>query len=356
MADVATLPVQSARPSIEIEGARDATLTASLLVLDIVDSADGMARCELVFGNWGGVEKPGFQHFDRSKLEFGKSISVKLANDALFDGRISAITAKFPEGGPPQIGICAEDRLEDLRMTRRTRCFTDASLADVVRRIASEHGLQAQVDLGSERHNVLTQVNQSNLAFLRDLARREDAQIWADGATLRAATRASRNGGAVELAWAGKLREFHVSADLAHQRTSLIASGWNVTDKSAAKYEAKEAAVSAELRGGDSGVAILQRAFGARADTLAHGLPFTGGDVRALAEASMRYLARRFVVGSGVAETRADLRVGTKLKLSGLGPLFEGEYTLIHLHHRFDAKVGMRTEFRCDRPWLGKGR
>src|SRR5712671_4955377 len=160
MAEIATLPVQSARPSIESEGARDATLTSSLLTLDIVDSADGMARCELVFGNWGGVEKPGFQHFDRRKLEFGKAISVKLANDAVFDGRISAITARFPEGGPPQIGICAEDRLQELRMTRRTRCFSDMSLADVIGRIASEHGLQAQTDLSGETHKVLTQVHE----------------------------------------------------------------------------------------------------------------------------------------------------------------------------------------------------
>ena len=51
---------------------------------------------------------------------------------------------------------------------------------------------------------MLAQVNQSDLAFLRDLARREDAQIWVDGTTLKAATRAPRNGGTVELAWAGQ--------------------------------------------------------------------------------------------------------------------------------------------------------
>jgi phage protein D len=354
MGAVATLPVQSARPSVEIEGQRDATLTSSMLTLDIVNSTDGLARCELVLGNWGGPEKPGFQHFDRSKLDFGKAISIKLANDVLFDGRASAITARFPEGGPPQIGLCAEDRLQDLRMTRRTRCFADASLADVIRRIAGEHGLQAQVDLSGGRHKILAQVNQSDLAFLRDLVRREDAQIWAEGTTLKAAPRSQRSGSTIELAWAGKLREFTVSADLAHQRTSLVASGWDVADKRTTKHEAGESAVSAELGGGDSGAAVLQKAFGVRADTLAHGLPFDGGDVQALAEASLRYLARRFVVGSGVAETRADMRIGAKLKLSGLGPLFDGDYTLIYLHHRFDAKKGMRTEFRCDRAFLGK--
>src|SRR5262245_47694350 len=335
MPDSPSPPVQDARPSIEIEGRPDATLTASMLTLDIVDSTDGLARCELVFGNWGGPEKPGFQHFDRAKLDFGKTIKVKLANDVLFNGRVSAINAQFPDGGPPQIGVCLEDRLQDLRMTRRTRCFTDVSLADVVRQVARDHGLQTQIDLHGGKHKVLAQVNQSDLAFLHDLARREDAQIWVNGTQLKAAPRAQRNSGSVELAWAGKLRTFTVSADLAHQRTSLVASGWDVADKKVAKHEADEAAVRAELNGGDSGVATLMRAFGVRADTLVHGLAFDGGDARALAEASLRHLARRFVVGCGVAETSAKLVVGAKLKLSGLGPLFEGDYTLTHLHHRF---------------------
>jgi phage protein D len=356
MAEGSSSSVQSARPSIEIEGGRDATLTASMLTLDIIDSADGLARCELLFGNWGGAEHPGFQHFDRTRLEFGKTIAVKLADDVLFDGRVSAITARFPDGGPPQIGVCVEDRLQDLRMTRRTRCFADVSLADIIRQIAGDHGLQAQVDLTGERHKVLAQMNQSDLAFLRDQARREDAQIWVEGTRLKATTRTKRDGGAVELAWAGTLREFAVSADLALQRTSLIASGWDVADKRVAKHEADETAVRSELNGGDSGVATLRRAFGARADTLAHGLPFDGSDARALAEASLRHLARRFVVGHGTAETSARLRVGAKLKLSGLGPLFEGDYTMTYVHHRFDAKRGLRTDFRCDRPSLGKGR
>jgi len=355
MAAVMTLPVQGARPSIEIEGQRNATLTASLFCLDIIDSEDGLARCELLLGNWGGAEKSGFQHFDRSQIEFGKAITVKLANDNLFEGRISAINARFPEGSPPQIGICAEDRLQDLRMTRRTRCFSDATLGDVVQHVASDHGLQAQVALSGPQHKVLAQMNQSDLAFLRDLARSEDAQIWVEGTKLTVATRSRRNGGTVELAWAGKLREFQVSADLAHQRTSLIAAGWDVSGKQTARHQADESAVRTELNGGDSGMAILQKAFGKRPDTLAHGLPCNADEARSLAETSLRHLARRFVTGHGVAETQANLRVGAKLKLSGLGPLFEGDYTLTFVHHRFD-KSGMRTEFRCDRPALGKGR
>ena len=332
------------------------TLTAGLLSLDILNSEDGMARCELLFGNWGGPETSGFQHFDRTTIEFGKPISVRHGDDLIFEGRMSAITANFPDGGPPQIGVCAEDRLQDLRMTRRTRCFADATLADVVQQIARDHKLQARVDLDGPRHRVLVQVNQSDLAFLRDVARGEDAQIWGEGAKLVAAARTRRKGGTIALAWAGKLREFHVEADLAHQRTSLTASGWDVSTKQVARFEADDSAIRAELGNEDGGAITLRRAFGARADTLAHGLPFDAMEARALAEASLRHIARRFVVGRGVAETRADLRVGAKLTLSGLGPLFEGRYTVTAIHHRFDAKLGMRTEFQCDRPSLGRGR
>lgn len=355
MPDSGNSPISGARPSIVIEGQRDATLTSALLTLLIVEASDGLYRCEATFGNWGGAERAGFQHFDRSKLEFGKSVAVKLGEGTLFDGRISAITGAFPDGGPAQAGVCAEDRLQDLRMTRRTRSFADASVADVVRRIASDHGLQPQVDLTGETYKLLAQVNQSDLAFVRDLARREDAQVWIEGSNLKAAQRPRRNGATLELAWGGQLREFHVSADLAHQRTKLVAAGWNVGDKEAARHEATEAAIRAELNGGAGGAQTLQNAFGERADTLAHALPTTGAEARVVAEASFRHLARRFVVGRGVAETKAELRVGAKVKLRSIGPLFEGEYTVTDVRHRFDAKSGLRTEFFCDRPAIGQG-
>lgn len=355
MSIVAEPVLQSARPSIEVDGRRDATLTSSLMAMDIVESSEGLARCDLSFGNWGGADKGGFQHFGRDKLDFGKAISVSLGEGKLFKGSVTAIYGDFPEGKTAQIGVCAEDRLQDLRMTRRTRSFADATLADVLKRIAGDHGLQTAIDVSGETYKLLPQVNQSDLAFIRDLARREDAQIWIEDMKLHAAQRVRRNSATVELSWAGELREFNVCADLAHQRTKLVGSGWSVADKRVAKHEAGEKAIEAELKGGDSGATTLQRAFGARVDTLAHSMPAVDAEARALAEASFRHMARRFIVGHGVAKTKPELRVGAKLKLKGIGPLFEGEYTVTEVLIRFDAKKGLRTEFWCDRPAIGKG-
>jgi phage protein D len=355
MSAVAEPVLKTARPSIEIDGRRDATLSSSLMSMDIVETSEGLARCDLRFGNWGGADKGGFQHFGRDKLDFGKGVAVTLDDGKLFKGSITAISAEFPEGKPPQIGVCAEDRLQDLRMTRRTRSFADATLADVLKRVASDHGLQTHIDVSGETYKLLAQVNQSDLAFIRDLARREDAQVWIDDMKLQAAQRSRRNAPTVELAWAGELREFNVCADLAHQRTQLVGAGWSVADKRVAKHQAGESAIRAELNGGPSGAQTLQRAFGARIDTLAHAMPAVDAEARALAEASFRHMARRFVVGHGVAVSKPGLRVGARLKIKGVGPLFEGDYTVTEVLIRFDGRKGLRTEFWCDRPALGQG-
>lgn len=347
--------LRGSRPTIEIDGQRQDVLASSLMTLRIVESAQGLAHCELSFGNWGGPGRAGFQHFGRDTLEFGKALKVVLGDASLFEGRISAISASFPEGGPPRVGVCAEDRLQDLRMTRRTRSFADASLADVLRSVAADHGLQAQIDVQGDTYRLLAQANQSDLAFVRDLARREDVQVWVEGTQLKAAQRSQRHAAALELAWAGSLREFEVSADLAHQRTGLVSTGWSVADKRAVRHQADAGTIHAELNAGASGAQTLERAFGARVDTLAHGVPVADAEARVLAEASFRHMARRFVVGRGVAETQDGLRVGARITISGVGPLFEGGYTVTDVQIRFDAAQGLRTEFWCDRPAIGQG-
>ena len=350
--NVTPLPLRPARPTIEVDGKRADKLESALLSMEVADSVEGIARAELTFGNWGGGDTPGFQLFDRKTIDFGLPVKLKLGDDVLFQGRIGAIVADFPDGAPPTIGVLAEDRLQDLRMTRRTRTFEQKAMGDVARTIASDHGLTPKIDFAGATVAVTAQVNQSDLALLYDLARREDAVVWLEDrdlhiAKLRPATR-------VALRWAGALREFHVEADLAGQRTALVAAGWNVADKEVASSRASDTAITGELGQDDGGAAILKSAFGERVDTMAHAVPRDGAEAKALAEASFRHLARTFVTGEGVAEANAAIRVGATLALTGLGKLFEGDYRATAVLHRFDQAGGLRSEFRCERAGIGK--
>jgi len=201
---------------------------------------------------------------------------------------------------------------------------------------------------------VLAQVNQSDLAFLRERARSIDAEVWVDDRTLFCKARGRRNDGTVKLNYGGELREVTVTADLAAQRTSISVNGWNVGGKSALKYEAKEQAIKGELGGDTSGISILKSAFAERKEALAHTVPLSSAEAQAEAEAALRMSARRFVVAHGMAQANAKLRVGSYVDMQGLGPLFSGKYYLSHVKHIFDGTAGFRSEFTGERPGIGK--
>jgi hypothetical protein len=55
-----------------------------------------------------------------------------------------------------------------------------------------------------------------------------------------------------------------------------------------------------------------------------------------------------------VAEASSRLRVGSRVELKELGPLFSGKYTVTAVRHRFDVARGVRTEFDVERPGIGQ--
>lgn len=353
--------VISARPMVAVGGQDQPALAEGLLSLLISENSQGLYRCEATFGNWGATGGGiGFLYFDRNTVDFGKPFAIKLGPSSratvLFEGRISALEAQFPAGTPGRLVVLSEDRFQDLRMTRRTRSFEQISDGDVFRRIANDHGLWADIDVSGPTHAVLAQVNQSDLAFLRARAREIGAELWMDGQTLHAQPRSRRNGATVELRLGSSLRECSVLADLAHQRSSVMVSGWDVASKQQIRYEATEAVMSGELNGDTGGARILASAFGERKDALVHTVPLTSQEAQTTAEAVFRLGARRFVTARGTADPDPRLRVGSYVDLQDLGPLFSGKYYVSAAQHIFDQIHGLRSEFVAERPGLGSRR
>jgi phage protein D len=344
------------RPKVFVGGTENSQLSAEMMRMQICEDTTGLYRCETNFGNWGPVNgsNADFLYFDRRTLDFGKDFQIKLESDSIFQGKIMGLEAAFPEGQSPEITVLAEDRFQDLRMNRRTRTFSDVSDGDVINQIATDHGLSPSVDLNGPTYKVLAQVNQSDLAFIRERARAVDAEVWMDGNTLNAKTHTGRQGEDLKMTYGNQLHEFTVLADLAMQRTSVAVNGWDVSNKSALQYEATDSVISSELNGDTSGVSILQSALGARKEALAHTVPLNHDEAQHEAESFFKMSARRFVVGHGVAETDAKLRVGAKVNLEGLGPLFTGKYYVAEVKHIFDLAKGLRTEFRAERLGIGK--
>lgn len=342
-----------ARPVISIDGAESAGLKADITGLLVEETTEGMYKCEATFGNWGGS---GYVYFERDVLDFGKTIAVTIGEGErkaqIFKGRISALEAHYSKFQTPDIVILAEDRLQDMRMTRRTRTFDNVSDADVIREIARGHSLAADIDIAGPVHKVLAQVNQSDLAFIRDRARAIDAEIWIEDNTLRMQKRKNRRREDISLTYQQGLMEFSVIADLASQRTSFFVTGWDVSGKSGIKSESSESALADELKGKKSGARILESAFGERKELVSHLSPSSSDEARTLSDSYFCRNARRFLTGHGTADCDGRIRVGVHLELKGLGELFNGEYYVTQVSHTFDLKIGCRTHFEVERAWI----
>jgi uncharacterized protein len=349
--------LQSARPVLEVNGQEEAQFTEMLLEMLIVENVQGLYRCELKLSNWGAAgDGTGFQYLDRSKVDFGHTLKIKPQGDetVIFNGRVMGFEADYPQGESPAIVLLAEDRLQDLRMTRRTRSFEDTSDADLFRQMASDHSLRDDIQLDGPTHRVLAQVNQSDLAFLRERARLVEAELWIEDDTLHACPRSERGAETVRLSYGGSLHSFRAQADLAAQRTSVKVHGWDVGAKQTVSHAADKSSVSSELDGNKSGADILEEKIEARIESLVHSVPFSQEEARTYAEGYFRTMARRFVTGNGVADFAPKLRVGNLAEIEALGPMFSGKYYICEVRHVFDQESGFRTRFSIERPFISE--
>jgi len=355
--------IVAAEASLFVGGEAQPQLAAALSSLVVLETTEGLYRCEASFGNWddrgSGVD---YRYFDRKLLDFGKDIVIKLgAGDGeaeVFQGKISAIEGQFRKGEPAQVGILAEDVAQNLRQTRRTRTFEEISDADVFEQIARDHSLTPAIDLNTPTYPVIAQLNQSDLAFMRERAWRHDAEVWVEGNTLHVQSRVNRQQGGDRLMLEINrgLLEFNAIADTANQYSEVVVSGWDVQAKDRSEYRATDSVLGNELNGGISAARIVREAFGERVDRLARQMPLTSEETQAIAEASFRTQARRFVVGTGKARGDARIRVGRAIDLQGLGTLFSGTYYLSETYHTFHRQPGggYSTEFVVERPAIGR--
>lgn len=344
-------------PRIAVGGSLNTAVMGDLVSLEVEEDVNGMGALEMRLLTQGPADQRGnHRYLDRTAIDFGTQVAVTFGDesgDPLFEGRVSAIGAELPGDSYTTVVVKAEDALSGLRRTRRTRTFEESSTTDIAQRIAGDHGLTPQVDLSGPTRPVTTQVNLSDLAFLRTLAQAEGAEVWLAGTTLHLQKRADRDAGTVTLTYGADLRSFAVTADLAHQCTDLTVAGWSIDDKDILEETAGADSLGAELGSDTSGAEILRAAFSERHERLVLAEPLAADDARTRARAAYLDRARRFVTGAGTSMGDPALRVGTLVTLQGVGAIFAGDYRVVRTCHRFDLAAGYQTDLDVERVGLG---
>ena len=347
----------NARPVFSVDGEDISDLARDVIYLSVSENVDGLKSLQARFvaiGPVSGRDTESLLYLDGRYVDFGKNLKVTIGPPSrqrfIFDGFISALEIQFEEAQEPEFCLKAEDRLMDLRMTRRSRTFEGMTDAEIAQDIANEHGLEPRVDAQGPNYNQIQQCNMSDLAFLRDRARLLQAEVWVDGQSLNFFTRDKREGTSLTLIRGTDLINVRASADLAHQRTLVHVNGYDADNAETIDESAGEQAISSEIVGGRTGISILQKSFGERISNRVMEVPLNSDEAANWAEAEMRRRARRFVTVNAVSRGMPDLMVGSVLNLEQMGEPFNGDgYYVTKIQHTFNLGEGHRTSFEAER-------
>lgn len=351
--------VYSATPTVRVDAKEYPKLSELLVAMEMREREGGMSALELrvsnVASDTGGGADLAFE--DDKILKLGAAIAVycgdQRAPREIFQGKITGLEAEFSQDGPPELLVLAEDVFQQARMARRTKVHEKATIKKLASDLASQLNLSPVVtgftdDIGTE-----VQLNESDLAFLRRLLARYDGDMQVVGKELHISPRGDVARGTVDLVLHSQLVRARVLADLAHQVTEVTVSGWD---------HAKGQRVSAKSKGAQSGPGagrtgskILNDAFGNRSEHLGHLAVTTTDEAQSLADAVYDNRARRFVTLDATSEGNPSLRVGTHVKVEGVGPRFNNSYYITSCCHRFDMTRGYETDFMAESAFWGRG-
>ncbi len=285
---------------------------------------------------------------DHADVMPGKTLQIISRNgeveDTIFDGEIVGLEPSFG-AAEQKVTISAFDRLHRLSRGRSAKTFVQMTDSDIMKKIISDSGLDADVTSTSEVHDHVFQSNQTNLEFLQARAAALGYYLYAEGKKIHCGP-PNRDAPALPMKLHTELSEFYPRLSTSGQVSKVQARGWDIRNKTVVLGEATKGEIAPKTGVAESGGGLAQSAHSTTANFLVNDpVVRTQAAAEKLAKAVANRLEGRFIEADGVAVGNPHLLAGTKIKIEGVGTRFSGEYFVTSSSHSFSAGGGYTTKF-----------
>lgn len=338
----------------------DPETKGDVLEVKVVMDLENMTSADLTISNWDDT-RFAVKYTETDTFDLGTAVRVSLGYAdrlvPMMGGRIATLSPRFPESGPPTLQVGVVDGLLPLRDAKppagSEKRYEGVYDWEIAQRIAERHDLRSNVTRAGPWHSLVVQANQSDLAFLKERAKRIDFDVFmstdpeTDEDVLNFVRptdgRDARPIRVYTLEWGASLIEFSPVLTLARQVTKVVVRGWDPRTKEAIVGEA----TADDLPAGDgvSGpVAAARLGNRDKEEAVVDAPVLSQEEADALALSLLADRAYTFVTGTGRVIGLPDLRPGDNLELAGLGQRFDGQYYVTKVEHTLGGS-GFTTQF-----------
>ena len=352
-----------------------------MLELKVKMDADNLTSIDLTINNWDDREKVspddkkfGFKYSDTDTFDIGNRIHVEMGYVgknvkllSMANGIITTLTPRFPESGPPTLGVSALDSLVKLRDRKPSatdkKLFLNQSDSKIAEIVASRNQLKFSSDASGREDEVVAQGNYDEVQFLKYLASRNDFDCYIevdpksgkDTLYFRKPTDGrpeGRRDTEYVFEWGKSLMNFSPTLSVAKQVGSVTVRGWNPGTKEPITYTATQKDLpQASGGGGSNGPKDAEERLGGKSEIVVTRPVTSAKEAQDLAISILRERAYEYVEGSGQIIGLPDLRPGDNVNLEGLGK-YGGRYYVREVEHTLGSS-GYLTQFKCRRFYGG---
>ncbi len=296
---------------------------------------------------------------DSSKFSPGAEVEISLIQSVqgqngapspakvITKGEIVAVEPEFHQDTTAMLTIRGFDKSHRLIRGTKTRVFVDSTHSDIVSKIATESGLSAAVDATTTTYKHVFQDNQTDRAFLEDLARQNGYKLYYADNKLNF-KKFDTAGSTIELVWGETLRSFSPRLSLARQVNEVKVKGWDVKAKQAILGTATSSSTQPQVGVGKSGGQLLQSSLAAATYTEVRQAVTNQAEAQSVAKALLDQINTEFIEAEGVAFGNPDIKAGVTLKFTNLGARFSGTYRITSAIHHYSAVTGYDTHFKVE--------
>lgn len=346
-----TLALSAIQRRIEVDGTvLDSEVDAQLERVEVVDRLAMPDTFVLYFRD------PDRDVLTRGHLEIGKRLRISTTSPTgdglvpLISGEITSIEVDYDLVGTRTV-VRGHDLSHRLAAGRKTATFQNVKLSDIAGQIASDAGLEYEVDDSGPTEDHVIQPNMSDLDFLYFLARRINFDCRVEGDRLffkrpNPASSAPPKGDFEstdprQLVWNHNLLEFRAGISAVAQVSEVEVRVWDVATKKAKFGRAPVSASNVEVpmtpkdlagkvkrpagKVGDQTLVVVDRPLG------------TQEQAQDVARTKAELVGSAAFEATAVAVGSPALRAGVAVSIANVDPALAGKWVISSSRHEFGS-------------------